>query len=77
MCDCKLCVRHREFESQLAKIPGVQAKQLRDYFRTLLDCINEAEFDSAYYRAIVDGSWPQADELIDNIRKQRLQQPGM
>ena len=67
MCDCAICVRTRSFNTVVeALVPEHQ-----EYFRAMYDQLLEVEHDRDYYRVIVDGTWPNADEVIKHIRSKR------
>lgn len=34
----------------------------------VMDGLMAAEMEACYYRSIVDGSWPDADSIIENLR---------
>lgn len=65
MCDCRLCKRSREVRAALERIP----EQEREFWSRLHEGLFETEADLEYYKAIVDGTWPNADEVIANHRK--------
>lgn len=37
----------------------------------MYDQLEEIETDRDYYRVIVDGTWPNADEVIKHIRSKK------
>lgn len=63
-CNCELCVRNRGISEEIERLPEAN----REYFRVLLDGLLETEADLDYYKAIVDGSWPDSDEIIARKR---------
>jgi hypothetical protein len=63
-CDCSMCQRTLHFRAALDSVPEKDAQFWSDIFSALLN----AESDRDYYCAIVDGSWPNADELIAKNR---------
>lgn len=67
MCDCEVCQQSRAFYKYLDTVPA----ESRDYFVNLYDALLEAEEDRCYYRALLDGSWPDADKVIENWRKRK------
>lgn len=67
MCNCKICTRNRSFEDRIQAIPI----EHQEYFRALYDQLEEIETDRDYYRVIVDGTWPNADEVIKHIRSRK------
>ena len=64
VCDCNLCQRTRKFRETLDRVPEADKKFWNDIYDTLF----HAEFDLNYYRAIVEGSWPSADEILARYR---------
>lgn len=64
MCDCKVCAREREVRAQLELLPAPQ----RSFFEGLYDDLTHAELDRDYYHAVLDGSWPSADEVLKSMR---------
>jgi hypothetical protein len=67
MCDCAVCVRSREFEIRVMEVPF----EHQEYFRAMYDQLLEVEMNRDYYKVIVDGTWPNADEVIKHIRSKR------
>jgi len=67
VCACKLCIRSKEFQAALEKIP----EQERKFWTNLYDDLNNVEQDRDYYKVVVDGSWPNADEVIAHHRAAR------
>jgi hypothetical protein len=66
-CKCAVCQAHRTFQEHLAQVP----EHLKPYFEALYDIHVHTALDRDYYAAIVDGSWPDADELIKRIRDRK------
>jgi hypothetical protein len=64
VCECKLCIRTKKFRASLEKIPESE----REFWIGLHDDLYHVEVDRDYYKSIVDGSWPNADEVISNNR---------
>ena len=67
MCECAVCIRSREFDAQVQGVPV----EHQEYFRAMYDQLMEIEMDRDYYRVIVDGTWPNADEVIKHIRSKK------
>jgi hypothetical protein len=63
-CHCSLCIRTREFREALEKLPASDRMFWTDIYSHLF----HAEADRDYYKAIVEGSWPNADEIISKHR---------
>lgn len=72
MCDCHVCQRHRSVQAQLDQLPQPQ----RAFFESLLDTLDNVEMDRDYYRAILDGSWPDADRVLAGFRARHATQPA-
>lgn len=64
-CECKLCARTRQFRLALEKIP----EQEREFWSNLYNHLFDIEVDRDYYKAIVDGTWPNADQIIGHYRQ--------
>ncbi len=65
---CDLCTLHKLREEILA---SDDVEILRAAVKTFSGLWLSAEFDRDYYKCIVDGSWPDADERITYIREQK------
>lgn len=67
-CNCRICLRSHRFKEALEKVPD----QEKQFFRDLFSDLYSVEMDRDYYRAIVEGSWPTADEIIRKHRERKL-----
>ena len=67
VCNCEVCRRSRSFDERVDAVP-IEHQQ---YFRDLYDSLLEIEMSRDYYKVIVDGTWPNADEVIKHIRAKR------
>ena len=67
VCECEICVRSRSFNVIVEALPA----EHQEYFRVMYDHLLEAEHERDYYKVIVDGTWPNADEVIKHIRSKR------
>jgi hypothetical protein len=67
-CNCAICKRSREIR-QTIRDGDVEA--LRKLVKELQSDLMHAEEDAAYYKSIVYGDWPSADEIIAFARKKR------
>lgn len=65
MCECSICQQITEFYKYLETVPN----DSKPYFLDLYDALIEASSDLEYYKSIIDGSWPNADEVIERFRK--------
>lgn len=72
-CDCKICNRFQKFKAWLDTIPD----ESKEFAIKIYDDLTLTEDDRDYYKAIVDGSWPNADEVIKRIRMIDLANPLM
>ena len=72
-CGCTGCIRHRRFDAMehLRDHPDDHAF-LTEVFETLM-C---AENDVAYYRAILDGTWPNARHILEGCLAKLPQETG-
>ena len=60
-CKCRTCDRIREFHVRLQSVPA----ESKEYFSDVFNLLLETQEDVSYYRAILDGSWPNAKEVLD------------
>jgi hypothetical protein len=67
MCDCLVCSKAREFEAVAQACPVEHQGFLREVFESWM----QANDDLAYAHAVIDGSWPSADEVIAHRRQAR------
>lgn len=63
-CECGVCKRNRLFQQHLENV----SSESRQFFEQLYDAFLETEMDRDYYKVIVDGTWPNADEVIKHVR---------
>jgi len=68
MCDCNLCKRSRRTQIELDKLTEEQ----REFWSNVYDFLFETEADLEYYKSLVEGTWPNADEVISNYRKSNV-----
>lgn len=66
-CDCKLCKRTGQFKTVLERAP----EQDKKFWNEIYNALFHSEADRDYYKCVVDGSWPTADEVIISHRKNR------
>lgn len=59
-CECEVCVRLRTVEARIEQLP----EEHRQFFRDFYDEAEEVRFNRNYLRALVDGSYPNADMII-------------
>ncbi len=68
-CECAVCQRNRLFQQHLENV----SSDSRYFFEQLYDAFLETEMDRDYYKVIVDGTWPNADEVIKHVRSKTNQ----
>jgi hypothetical protein len=68
-CECQVCYFSRLVNAEIQKLEDPDAQ---NFFMNMYDMLVHAEMDKDYYKAIVDGQWPNADELIKK-RREKLQ----
>lgn len=76
-CDCKICRRHKEYERQLYNlnevVPFLQepggVEEAIEFLEGIYEQLSNIEQDNSVNRAIIEGSWPMADELISIARE--------
>jgi len=66
-CTCPLCQRIRKIRKVMAASKG----EMYAFLLELAEELAHVEMDRDYYKSIVEGSWPQADKIIENARKRR------
>ena len=63
-CDCGICKRQAEFVRRLELIPECE----REYWEWIYSELESAEMDADWANAVIDGSWVDADEVIERAR---------
>lgn len=66
-CECNVCKYSRKVRHQLEQL----APEQREFFEGMYDTLINIEFDRDYSDAVIDGSWPEADEVIAKRRAMR------
>ncbi|MBW2106611.1 MAG: hypothetical protein JRI26_11490 [Deltaproteobacteria bacterium] len=64
-CECKVCEYGKLVEQNINILPEPQRKFFNDMYSNLA----HAEEDRDYYKAIVKGTWPNADGIIALMRR--------
>ena len=65
MCDCKVCKEYKIFQKYIKDLPESHI----DYFESLHERLINLEEDNSYYKALLEGSWPESDKVIEKWRK--------
>ncbi len=61
-CNCIMCVRIRSIEYKISMLPD----EHQEYFTNWIDSMLEVEFDNDYYKAVMNGTWPGAREVLEH-----------
>ena len=69
-CECDVCHFSRLVNAQIQKLEDEDAQ---NFFLNMYDMLIHTEFDRDYYKAIIDGTWPEADKMIMKYRNKRSQ----
>jgi hypothetical protein len=64
MCKCDVCQDSRRFQAELEKLPSEQ----QPVFQVLYDILLDNAMDLEHARAVLDGSWPSAEETLEMFR---------
>jgi hypothetical protein len=64
-CRCKVCLYYEEFSSRIDLLPV----EHQDFFYQMYDKLCYREDEVAQCRAIIEGTWPNADEIIKRKRE--------
>lgn len=63
-CNCAICNEGREFYEHMAFTPPAE----KEFYEFMYDCYLDASDSLDYYRAIVAGTYPGADETLSRFR---------
>jgi hypothetical protein len=66
MCNCQVCQDTRHFRTELKQLPA----EHQSIFEGLYDNLLHVEMDRDYYHAILEGSWPSAQEILARFHGQ-------
>jgi len=64
-CRCKVCLYYEEFSSRIDLLPV----EHQDFFHQMYDNTVHLQSKFNHLRAIIEGSWPNADEIIKRKRE--------
>lgn len=70
-CTCAVCVRHNAMLKHMETMTEAQ----KVFFMEMYEDLVQAENDAAHTSAILQGSWPNAEEILEACLE-RLRQPG-
>jgi len=66
-CACDACKKNDDVMERLQRLP----EEERDFFEEMWLDNMHLQLDRDYYRAVIEGSWPNADDIIKHIRESR------
>ncbi len=74
-CECKICLRHEEFERQLNNLKEVVpflfepggVEEAIEFFEKIYEDLNYSEMDNDVNNAILSGEWPTARQYAEQI----------
>lgn len=67
-CQCQVCYFSRLVNAEIQKLEDPDAQ---NFFLNLYDMLIHSEMDKDFYKAIVEGDWPDADDLIKRRRERK------
>ena len=67
-CNCRICQRHKEFIKHLVSIGDVGLNDAVVFFEGIYEDLAHTEMDRDVKKAVINGSWPSADEQIEFAR---------
>lgn len=68
MCNCDVCNKYKCFKEHLSTIPI----EYHTWITALYEEITNIEMDLNYYKSLVDGSWADADAIIQQRRRNNV-----
>ena len=66
-CNCAVCMYYKEFKERIILLPEEQ----REFFIKMYEDMVHLQSRFNHQRAIIDGSWPNADSIIKKKREDR------
>lgn len=64
-CECKSCKMSAAYEVALEHVPEEHKAVFVELYE---ECVH-AQTDAAYYRSIVEGVWPNSEEILAQYRQ--------
>lgn len=64
-CECKHCQYSKEVRSHLDILSENGLEEQREFFSNMYDLLISVEADNDYHSAILDGTWPNAKEILE------------
>ncbi len=71
-CNCKICVQGREFRRIVSQLPPLDQEWMDEFYEEYCN----SGLDANVNEAIIDGTWPNADEIIKFAREKSLKERG-
>ena len=66
-CNCKICKRSRKFDSIMLKEKLEEKDKI--WLKELYNDLINIEESDAYYKSIMNGTWPTAERILKNKLK--------
>lgn len=64
-CDCKHCKYAKELKYHLEVLRIYERYEQIQFFQNMYDTLCCEQMDNDYHKAILDGSWPNAKEVLE------------
>ena len=66
-CNCEVCQYSRKVQENLEGLP----EDKRKFFEDMYEILVHVEMDRDWYKCIIEGVWPNADDIIQRSRERR------
>ncbi len=73
-CDCAGCKRNKEFKKHIALMKEFGLNYAAEFFEGVYNDLCHVEFDNDVNKAIIAGTWTDADKLIEQARQAQKEQ---
>ena len=71
-CDCEFCKLY-DLRTQALKSDDIEF--VKEALKEFADLWINSDFDRCYYKCILDGTWPQAEEILTrSLEKAKMEQ---
>ena len=70
-CNCRICEQSREFYKHMDILKAARLGAFAEFFEDIYSELAHVQMDNAVNKAIIDGSWPDADQIIETARAKR------
>ena len=68
MCNCDWCARYKEIRRQISALP----EDANEFFTNMMYEMMQLDEDLEYHKAIINGSWEGADDIIRRARRSNV-----